>query len=76
MKNRTFIILYFLSIFIFMSLVFTQMGSAAKTGADKEELAAIREKLTAIEQKVDELIEGQKKLSEEHTQLRYWIHRK
>ncbi|MBP9864779.1 MAG: hypothetical protein KBC91_00100 [Candidatus Omnitrophica bacterium] len=38
-------------------------------------LTTIEERLSVIEANQEKILEGQKKLSEEHTQLRYWIHR-
>ena len=40
------------------------------------ELLKIEDRLTAIEKNQGKILEGQAKLSEEHKQLRYWIHRK
>jgi len=39
------------------------------------EINKITERLKAIEDDQQKILDGQKKLSEEHTQLRYWIHK-
>ena len=53
---------------------------AGKVGAAKQsapqEYAVILKKLTVIDQKVDQVLQGQAKLAEEHTQLRYWINKR
>lgn len=41
----------------------------------REALDKIEARLTAIEKSQEKILEGQQKLSEEHTQLRYWVHR-
>lgn len=40
-----------------------------------ESLQRIEMRLAEIEARQIEILEGQKKLSEEHTQLRHWVHR-
>ena len=44
--------------------------------AVKDALLKIEIRLAAIEKNQEKILEGQTKLSEEHTQLRYWVHRK
>lgn len=54
-----------------------ETGLAAKTSArSAQDMVAIREMLAGIDQKMNQLIAGQQKLSEEHKQLRYWINKR
>lgn len=42
----------------------------------QEALHKTEARLTAIEKTQEKILEGQKTLSEEHKQLRYWIHKR
>ena len=41
----------------------------------REALNKIEARLAAIEENQNRILDGQKLLSEEHRQLRYWVHR-
>ena len=56
-------------------LLFSNLAFAAEEPVEKQ-LDEIQKTLTVIQAQVASLSEGQQKLSEEHQQLRYWIHRK
>lgn len=67
----------FLTVFISALFLFVKGVSAQDPSrATARDMASIQKKLTVVEQKLDQLIAGQKKLSEEHTQLRYWINKR
>ncbi len=49
---------------------------AEPSGAVDERLARIEKQLAALQEGQREILEYQKTLSEEHTQLRHWVHKR
>lgn len=69
-----------------MSAIFFAREAWAEDPSDPKNLAAaqtrmldalskIEARLTSIEEDQKKILDGQKQLSDEHTQLRYWVHR-
>ncbi len=68
---------------VFSGFVFTEAARAgdaaqvppAERGGTQQALARIEARLAVMEANQEKILANQQKLSEEHTQLRYWIHR-
>jgi len=57
-------------------LSFAPALSYAGEAATERVLLAVQQRLTEVNRKVDLILEGQKRLSIEHSQIKKWIHKR
>jgi len=61
--------------FIMLSVLINDAHAANKTAANPQ-TSGMQQELAVMNKKLDALMQGQAKLSEEHKQLRYWINKR
>ena len=68
--------LEFGALVLFLAAGLSSAPKAAAVEVNSEEVKLILQELADIKKTQAALVEGQQRLSEEHQQLKYWIHHK